>query len=245
MQAAVKSLPHASQCRKVGYYPCEVPFHQRFVSNLSFHNSLCQHTGYFTCSQGKDSLLQSHITKSMAEAPAPDPEAGVEADDHDDNESSLAGLQNSTASISSSIMKFREENGRTYHAYQDGKYLLPNDEREQDRLDLQHHLFTLTFDGKLFTCDADKAERQVRRVLDAGCGTGIWAIDFADEHPKTEVLGIDLSPIQPAFLPPNVTFVVDDLEQEWTFDDKFDFIYMRMLSASILDFSAMFKNSFE
>jgi SAM-dependent methyltransferase len=177
--------------------------------------------------------------------PSPDPEAGVEADDHDDNESSLAGLQNSTASISSSIMKFREENGRTYHAYQDGKYLLPNDEREQDRLDLQHHLFTLTFDGKLFTCDVDKGERQVRRVLDAGCGTGIWAIDFADEHPETEVLGIDLSPIQPAFLPPNVTFVVDDLEQEWSFDDKFDFIYMRMLSASILDFSAMFKKSFE
>jgi SAM-dependent methyltransferase len=145
--------------------------------------------------------------------PSPDPEAGVEADDYDDNESSLADLQSSTASISSSIMKFREENGRTYHAYQDGKYLLPNDEREQDRLDLQHHLFTLTFNGKLFTCDVDKGKKEIRRVLDAGCGTGIWAIDFADEHPEAEVLGIDLSPIQPAFLPPNVTFVVDDLEE--------------------------------
>lgn len=100
-------------------------------------------------------------------------------------------------------------------------------------------------DGKLFTCNVDKDEKQVYRVLNAGCGTGIWAIDFAGEHPDTEVLGIDLSPIQPAFIPPNATFVVDDLEQEWAFSNKFDFIYMRMLSASILDFPAMFKNSFE
>jgi len=182
---------------------------------------------------------------STPHVPSPDPEAGVEADEFDDSDSSLGDLQNSTASLSSSILKFREENGRTYHAYQDGKYLLPNDEREQDRLDLQHHLFTLTFDGKLFTCDVEKGEKQIHRVLDAGCGTGIWAIDFADEHPETEVLGIDLSPIQPAFIPPNVTFVVDDLEQEWTFSSRFDFIYMRMLSASILDFPAMFKKAFE
>jgi SAM-dependent methyltransferase len=185
----------------------------------------------------------------MAEprVPSPDPSAAVEADSFDDDVDSSLGddLLSSTASLSSSIMKFREENGRTYHGYQDGKYLLPNDEREQDRLDLQHHLFTLTFDGKLFTCDVDKGEKQIHRVLDAGCGTGIWAIDFADEHPEAEVLGIDLSPIQPTFVPTNVTFVVDDLEKDWTFSNKFDFIYMRMLSASILDFPAMFKKAFE
>lgn len=33
--------------------------------------------------------------------------------------------------------------------------------------------------------------------LDIGTGTGIWAIDFADEHPETTVIGTDLSPIQP------------------------------------------------
>ena len=176
--------------------------------------------GILLAHKARTLYFNSTLQNSMAETtapdinpPSPDPEAGVEADDYDDNESSLADLQSSTASISSSIMKFREENGRTYHAYQDGKYLLPNDEREQDRLDLQHHLFTLTFNGKLFTCDVDKGKKEIRRVLDAGCGTGIWAIDFADEHPEAEVLGIDLSPIQPAFLPPNVTFVVDDLEE--------------------------------
>lgn len=33
-------------------------------------------------------------------------------------------------------------------------------------------------------------------VIDIGTGTGIWAIDFADEHPESEVIGTDLSPIQ-------------------------------------------------
>jgi ubiquinone/menaquinone biosynthesis C-methylase UbiE len=32
------------------------------------------------------------------------------------------------------------------------------------------------------------------RVLDLGTGTGIWCIDFADEHPEADVKGIDLSP---------------------------------------------------
>lgn len=30
------------------------------------------------------------------------------------------------------------------------------------------------------------------KVLDIGTGTGIWAIDFANEHPEAEVIGLDL-----------------------------------------------------
>jgi SAM-dependent methyltransferase len=116
----------------------------------------------------------------------------------------------STDSLPSSFQCFIKENGRTYHAYHEGKHMLPNDEDEKDRLDLQHHLFRLTFGGKLFTCPVEKT---MHRVLDIGTGTGIWAIEFGDEHPESAVIGIDLSPIQPSFLPPNVTFLVDDVEQ--------------------------------
>ena len=140
-------------------------------------------------------------------------------------------------------MKHREENGRTYHTYKEGKYVVPNDEPENDRLDLQHHQFTLTFDGKLFTCPV--AEKQIHRVLDVGTGTGIWAIDFADEHPAAHVLGIDLSPIQPIFIPPNVTFQIDDMEETWTYTDKFDFIYSRMMTGSFADWPRFFEQSFE
>ena len=72
------------------------------------------------------------------------------------------------------------------------------------QLDLQHHLFVMTFDESLYTCPAGK-DKPLNRVLDAGTGTGIWATDFgtlqayniskmryqltfpADDHPETHV----------------------------------------------------------
>lgn len=36
-----------------------------------------------------------------------------------------------------------------------------------------------------------------------------------DKFPSAHVLGIDLSPIQPYYAPPNVEWKIDDLEAEW------------------------------
>ena len=49
-------------------------------------------------------------------------------------------------------------------------YLLPNDENEQDRLDLQHHIFRINVDGKLHLAPIPK---DVHNILDIGCGTGL------------------------------------------------------------------------
>ncbi|KAI8725714.1 hypothetical protein NCS52_00143100 [Fusarium sp. LHS14.1] len=173
----------------------------------------------------------------------------LEADDNpgnvtvDDGDSAL-GVDGAsdTTSLRSSILRYREENGRTYHAYKDGVYVFPNDETENERLDIQHHLFALTFEGRLH---AAPLNQPLRRVLDAGCGTGIWAIDFADEHPECEVTGVDLSPIQPSAVPPNVSFFVDDLEDVWDYSTKFDFIFSRFLTGSIRDWPKFFNQSFE
>jgi methylase of polypeptide subunit release factors len=53
--------------------------------------------------------------------------------------------------------------------------------RADSKADLQYHIFTLTFDGKLST--VINKEQKIHRVLDVGTGTGIWAIDFGLYYP--------------------------------------------------------------
>ncbi|KAL0943293.1 methyltransferase domain-containing protein [Colletotrichum truncatum] len=147
----------------------------------------------------------------------------------------------SSASVASSIYKFVEEFGRTYHKYKEGKYLLPNDEQEQGRLDLQHAIALRILDGRLGLAPVDKPHR----VLDVGTGTGIWAIEFAERNPESEVLGSDLSPIQPEYVPSNCHFEIDDAEDEWMYGQKFDYIHGRYMCTSIFDFPKLFSQSYD
>lgn len=77
-------------------------------------------------------------------------------------------------------------------------------------------------------------------VLDVGAGTGIWAIDFAHQVPKSEVTGIDLNATQPSWVPENCNFVVEDVLLDWSFPvNHFDFIHMRMLYGCVPDWAAL------
>ncbi|KAJ3549849.1 hypothetical protein NM208_g283 [Fusarium decemcellulare] len=155
----------------------------------------------------------------------------------------------STESIRSSIIDYRHENGRTYHRYKDGKYNIPNDDQENERLDLQHHLFLLTLDNKLGLSPPNLPGHKVKRVLDLGTGTGIWAMDFGDEHPETEVIGVDLSPIQPSLylssVPPNVQFLIDDIDEDWNYSEPFDYIHSRMMNFSVTNWTDYLRKGFE
>lgn len=65
--------------------------------------------------------------------------------------------------------------------------------------------------------------------------------DFADQFPSAEVIGTDLSPIQPAWVPPNCKFELDDAQLPWTFpDNHFDFIHMRLMMGSIKDWPFLY-----
>ncbi|RJE17443.1 Methyltransferase, partial [Aspergillus sclerotialis] len=139
----------------------------------------------------------------------------------------------STQSLTSSVQNYQYENGRRYHAFRQGEYAYPNDEKEQERLDLHHHVNLLALDGELFRAPVDM---NGARVLDLGTGTGIWAVEVADEYPSAEVLGIDLSPIQQNWVPINCRFEVDDFELEWEYKKPFDFIHGRNLSGSVREF---------
>ncbi|KAG9680604.1 S-adenosyl-L-methionine-dependent methyltransferase, partial [Aureobasidium melanogenum] len=143
-------------------------------------------------------------------------EQTLEADSLSDNDSALGDdTQSTTTSLSESIYNYRQEHGRTYHSYKDGQYVFPNDEREQDRLDLQHHMCNLTY-RRLHLAPLEKP----RHALDIGTGTGIWAMDFADQYPECQVIGIDLSPSQPTFVPPNLKYIIDDAEELWVSVDN-------------------------
>ncbi|KAH7010598.1 S-adenosyl-L-methionine-dependent methyltransferase [Microdochium trichocladiopsis] len=146
--------------------------------------------------------------------------------------------------------------GRAYHKDESG---WPSN-RTTDRCDghFQNHQLLLTFDGrKYFSPNAETA----KRVLDVGTGTGIWAIDFADEHPHAEVrslsecrlngthnlwvVGVDIAPIQPGLVPPNLRFEVDDVEKPWTWTQQFDYIFVRMLVGSLASWEPFFKQAYD
>lgn len=133
----------------------------------------------------------------------------------------------SSESLRSSIYDYERQHGRTYHAFQQGKYIMPNDEGEQERLDLHYHALRLSIEDKLFFAPIDRPSG----ILDIGTGTGIWAIDAADKHAEAEVVGIDLSPIQPRWVPPNLQFEILDADATWAFrENRFSLVHTRIMN---------------
>ncbi|KAH7362171.1 S-adenosyl-L-methionine-dependent methyltransferase [Plectosphaerella cucumerina] len=172
-------------------------------------------------------------------------QAPLQVDDdleHDSTYAPSEGNSSFLSSLNSSILNYKYENGRRYHAFREGAYLVPNDDDEQDRMDLVHHLYRLLLRGELHLAPISE---NPQRVLDLGTGTGIWAMEFADQFSSAEVLGTDLSPIQPKWTPPNCTFEVDDFEQDWIYRKPFDYIHARELGGCVGDDEQLFRRAYE
>ncbi|CAG1986408.1 unnamed protein product [Fusarium graminearum] len=143
-----------------------------------------------------------------------------------------------TRSLTDSIRQHIVDGGLRYHSYKQGKYLFPNDEVEQDREELKHNLTVYLCEDRLFFAPIDRVLEKSAEVLDLGTGIGRWCIDLADNYPNTQFHGMDLSPIQPDWVPENALFFVDDIEHEagWTYNaDSFDYIHIRHTLHSIKD----------
>lgn len=57
---------------------------------------------------------------------------------------------------------------------------------------------------------------------------------------------VDLSPIQPGWVPPNVKFEVDDLEDEWLWaPNSFDYIHSRAMVGSIRNWPRFLEQAYK
>ncbi len=69
---------------------------------------------------------------------------------------------------------------------------------------------------------------------------------MGDQYPSANITGVDLSPIQPEWVPPNVKFMVDDVESPWLRPkDYFDYIHARHTVMAIKDWPKLMSNVLE
>ncbi|OTB07000.1 hypothetical protein M426DRAFT_318365 [Hypoxylon sp. CI-4A] len=74
----------------------------------------------------------------------------------------------------------------------------------------------------------------------------MWNRDFADLFPDCEVIGTDISPTQPSWVPMNLRFEIDDCTAApWTYaHDAFDLVHARYLFGAIRDWDALWAEAF-
>ncbi|KJZ74443.1 hypothetical protein HIM_06039 [Hirsutella minnesotensis 3608] len=169
-------------------------------------------------------------------------ERNIEVDTDDVDSSYGDEVSSASTSLRTSIMKYEWKHGRRYHSYQSGAYSFPNDDQEQDRLDMIHHVYYRALDDRLFLAPIDPTGLH---ILDIGTGTGIWPINLGELYPGASIVGNDLSPIQPSFVPPNVKFFVDDVELDWCEPTQYDFIHCRYMAGAIKNWPRLVRQIYE
>ncbi|KAH7027748.1 S-adenosyl-L-methionine-dependent methyltransferase [Microdochium trichocladiopsis] len=138
------------------------------------------------------------------------------------------------------------ENGRCYTDFKPFQYLFPCDSDELNRLDIFHKLITLARNGTTPFAGLHKHPLPPDpKIIDLGCGSGIWAVDMADRYgPNSEVVGLDLSMHQPKMIPPWVSFLRLDFEEDKAWQHfrrgSQDLIRGQMLLGSVSDWPALY-----
>ncbi|WOO81153.1 Secondary metabolism regulator LAE1 [Vanrija pseudolonga] len=121
-------------------------------------------------------------------------------------------------------------------------YQFPVDQAEVVRLDRQHYLLGSLPDLYRGPVDAVlSSPGRVRRVLDVGCGTGMWLHEMAARFPHADCVGVDLLPLQHSSNRPNVTFMLLDAPAGLDVfpAESFDVVHIRQLIYAIPDYAAM------
>ncbi|RDW75538.1 hypothetical protein BP6252_06680 [Coleophoma cylindrospora] len=177
----------------------------------------------------------------------------IEADDDSFTyEGADLGGESSLLSLTSSVLKGVEENGRTYASY--GKEGAVNMERLWTSRRWTGSIWLMRNIAPILA--------NPQKVVDLECGTGIWSIGFADANPSADVTiatwnklenvndwhqvtVIDIAPIQLKWTAPNCHFEIDDIEQPWTWrEESFDYIFSRDLLLCTRDYPRLIEQCY-
>ena len=202
--------------------------------------------GYFSDStlDPSDSDPDTHLPDAPIHSASSDHDYDSDSDDASttsapaspsyDSSYSTPSSNAATTTIASLVTDYKFEHGRRYHSYSEGAYFAPNDSQQNNQLEIFHHINRLLLDSCLFTSPLTPEQLSGSKVLDLGTGTGCWAIDFADTFPHVQVLGNDLSPVQPTWVPGNCTFEVDDFTKPWLHGQGvFSLIFARCIAGCV------------
>ncbi|RKL48021.1 hypothetical protein BFJ70_g2384 [Fusarium oxysporum] len=150
-------------------------------------------------------------------------------------------VTDSLASLRSSVLQHQIENGQ---------YAYPNDQSENERLEIQHNVWLLTLRGSLALCP--KGNEAAKRVLDVGTGTGCWAIEYShwrgSEPNSADYVSYQFSGTAESDkqrVPINCTFEIDDLEKDWAWAKPFDFVFSRVMAGSFEDYDAFISKAYK
>ncbi|KAI1122231.1 S-adenosyl-L-methionine-dependent methyltransferase [Nemania abortiva] len=132
--------------------------------------------------------------------------------------------------------------GHKFH--HSGRIFVPFDEKEQQRMEIEHRLFRHCLNGAL---TATRIPLNVEQIVDLGSGTGLWPTEMAVRYPQAQILGIDVSRIQKTnAVPPNVRFSIGNVEDPWPVSvGSVDFLHARSLAGGVSDWPALFTQAYE
>ncbi|KAJ9646871.1 hypothetical protein H2204_000563 [Knufia peltigerae] len=145
-----------------------------------------------------------------------------------------------------------QEYGRLYGTFRRGQYMLPHDRMEADRLDTMEEMISQCRppgDSRFTSVNLEPMRKGAQpleervRILDLGCGSGIWMNKMARYLPNAEIVGLDLHYQAADFVPPNVSIRAPwDYEAPWALgEESWDMIHLQMGQGSVADWIGLYQ----
>ena len=131
--------------------------------------------------------------------------------------------------------------------------MLPVDTTERDRLDVMHTLLKTArpTNAKLTHVPTDVLTRVAPspalapKVMDLGCGTGLWMLQMAERFTNAEFYGFDINHMLPITLLSNIVpYVPCDIESPWSMGrGHWTMIHAQLMLGSITSWNYLFQQT--